>query len=720
MLINLIKELSFMGLGGQEKKAGSSEGDFSKWLGQSQAAKSALTQKEEIALVDLLDSLEDSNLVAFLLIHFGGSGALEQEMNHRESHSPQTGLNFKGQFRGSDLFHSHRTGMVEGFKPNLLKRAGSITTKLTGEKTLKSSSVNKVELNAIIKMLKKLSQSQEQIESILRPSISKSESKASDKHIESSKKTVSQRSKAELTLEDGSWRVKRTGRSRSNEAGALVFNKEPGNRSKFSAQPRKSMFPQPSFSEKAQSQQALPGAKGDIPSFGHQRKSLTIGQPIIKKDLPGDAIASKVPISKMVLSSKTKPVQVDSPIKDLNGQREGLLNQKLAILNNRKELAASGQPIRPGGRKPSAEQVSGKTPATNRDGAPRMNVTGQKMSMVLTDKGIKTRPSDVHATGSAGDVKSSDKPKRAERGVKVLSGFSKNEMPKGNAEGKSDQPVLKPEQAKVLQSMVHRDRKIKVDKADNRNSRNKSTERAKTSLKNASVEDRSDKQVPTERTERKGSDLSGTARKGMIESSFRKLGSKVLVSAGTKPSMSVPAGDQTMGHGENLSEEVALQGFKPVSEGRTVMTRMGLEGPQAQSVLRQVADHLSASVRQAPREVVIKLEPEALGKLKVKVTVELEQVSAQVFAENSKVVSLLKGNQGELQQQLKDQGFDLNSFDVRQGFQSDQERSHQSHDKETFWSSEGHNSEFEIDPAAHTAQDRPIHFVSDRGVNVMV
>ncbi len=67
-----------------------------------------------------------------------------------------------------------------------------------------------------------------------------------------------------------------------------------------------------------------------------------------------------------------------------------------------------------------------------------------------------------------------------------------------------------------------------------------------------------------------------------------------------------------------------------------------------------------------PKSVTVRLAPEELGELQIKVSIEQDKIQAQIKTESHKVVSILKDHQAELQQRLQQQGIELARFEVRQ------------------------------------------------------
>jgi len=141
-------------------------------------------------------------------------------------------------------------------------------------------------------------------------------------------------------------------------------------------------------------------------------------------------------------------------------------------------------------------------------------------------------------------------------------------------------------------------------------------------------------------------------------------------------------------------------------------------------LVKKVFEAISSTIKKAPREILLKLEPESLGKLKIKVSVERDQISTRIMAEHQKVVTLFKGCHGDLQQHLKEQGFQLGSFDVSQDHSAGQDFSGSSTGQESFQGSgegsEQGSSGKPMSPQEEIVPPSSPGRITDRGVNVTV
>ncbi len=96
------------------------------------------------------------------------------------------------------------------------------------------------------------------------------------------------------------------------------------------------------------------------------------------------------------------------------------------------------------------------------------------------------------------------------------------------------------------------------------------------------------------------------------------------------------------------------------------------EAGPPQPMFSQIEAGLRHAFIVRPKSVTVRLAPEELGEIQIKVTIEQDKVQAQVQTESSKVASILKEHQSELQQRLQQQGIELSRFEVRQENQSTQ------------------------------------------------
>lgn len=101
-------------------------------------------------------------------------------------------------------------------------------------------------------------------------------------------------------------------------------------------------------------------------------------------------------------------------------------------------------------------------------------------------------------------------------------------------------------------------------------------------------------------------------------------------------------------------------------------------------VLKQITGKFKTDYENQLNEIKIKLTPEHLGELTIKISLERGILSARALVENSNIKQLLESNMSELKDSLKEQGVDFKSIDVSVGKDSEFEEQSQNffrHDK---------------------------------------
>lgn len=94
-------------------------------------------------------------------------------------------------------------------------------------------------------------------------------------------------------------------------------------------------------------------------------------------------------------------------------------------------------------------------------------------------------------------------------------------------------------------------------------------------------------------------------------------------------------------------------------------------------VLKQITSKFKTDYENQLNEIKIKLTPEHLGELTIKVSLERGILSARALVENSNIKQLLESNISELKNSLKEQGVDFKSIDVSVGKDSEFEEQSQ-------------------------------------------
>ncbi len=82
------------------------------------------------------------------------------------------------------------------------------------------------------------------------------------------------------------------------------------------------------------------------------------------------------------------------------------------------------------------------------------------------------------------------------------------------------------------------------------------------------------------------------------------------------------------------------------------------------SLTKQVNDNIKVFVTEGHSEIEIKLEPESLGKLSLKVVTEQGMMVAKFEAESQKVKEIIESNMNTLKRNLEEQGVKVQSLDV--------------------------------------------------------
>lgn len=91
-------------------------------------------------------------------------------------------------------------------------------------------------------------------------------------------------------------------------------------------------------------------------------------------------------------------------------------------------------------------------------------------------------------------------------------------------------------------------------------------------------------------------------------------------------------------------------------------------------ILKQIIDKGKAIIDGDKSEVRIKLKPEILGELVLKIELEKGVVVAKALVDNYRTKELLEANMHQLKEGLEEQGIEIKTFDVQVGSNSDFER----------------------------------------------
>lgn len=83
-----------------------------------------------------------------------------------------------------------------------------------------------------------------------------------------------------------------------------------------------------------------------------------------------------------------------------------------------------------------------------------------------------------------------------------------------------------------------------------------------------------------------------------------------------------------------------------------------------QPMFRDLEEQLAKAVRIRPNSVSVKLNPETLGEVRIRVIRRGEQLQAKIQAENPQTADLISDHQSKLQERLREQGIEISEFEV--------------------------------------------------------
>ena len=121
-------------------------------------------------------------------------------------------------------------------------------------------------------------------------------------------------------------------------------------------------------------------------------------------------------------------------------------------------------------------------------------------------------------------------------------------------------------------------------------------------------------------------------------------------------------------------------GIKSVSPatGPEAASQVKANGSEPKTLPQPMFNQMTEGLRQAyilrPRAITVKLTPDDLGEIKVKVAIENDQLRAQIHTDSQKVAAIIKDHQGDLEHRLREQGIQLDKFDVKEESQQFGER----------------------------------------------
>ena len=108
----------------------------------------------------------------------------------------------------------------------------------------------------------------------------------------------------------------------------------------------------------------------------------------------------------------------------------------------------------------------------------------------------------------------------------------------------------------------------------------------------------------------------------------------------------------------NSEVNAVLESDKP-AERSPVYTE-----PLKNAIQEQVIKHISHSVSNGQRELVIELKPEFLGKVNIRLVAEKDGVVAKIKTSNSELREVLDISASQIQESLKSQGIEMKNFEL--------------------------------------------------------
>lgn len=123
----------------------------------------------------------------------------------------------------------------------------------------------------------------------------------------------------------------------------------------------------------------------------------------------------------------------------------------------------------------------------------------------------------------------------------------------------------------------------------------------------------------------------------------------------------------------NVESFLVDKGKIPIVKGLNAKTNITPE-VNKDSIVDQVIEQAKLLLKDDKSEIKIKLKPEILGDLFLKIEVENGVVAAKAVVDNYKTKEIIESNFTQLRESLKEQGFDIKAFEVFVGSNGDFER----------------------------------------------
>lgn len=206
-----------------------------------------------------------------------------------------------------------------------------------------------------------------------------------------------------------------------------------------------------------------------------------------------------------------------------------------------------------------------------------------------------------------------------------------------------------------------------------------------------------------------------------IETSAQLLGNRVLArydqsSAKTgKVNLAVIQTQLAVNEAPKVKSETPVLNVvasQPSFGNATQIQTSGSEGVNSinrEELFSQIVEHAKVVVNNGGGEMEISLKPEHLGKLQLKVTVENEVVTAKFIAESQQVKEIIESNLGQLKQNLRENGIQVDSIMVSVGnYQGGENFGQAAYNRERFNNFEGVAGAINDDSVLETGEPAPM------------
>lgn len=125
----------------------------------------------------------------------------------------------------------------------------------------------------------------------------------------------------------------------------------------------------------------------------------------------------------------------------------------------------------------------------------------------------------------------------------------------------------------------------------------------------------------------------------------------------------------SMGENSDNSFEVDVQSILTVknevfAENDTTVKFEEAEIINKNELINQIVEKIKFDFQSAKNEIKIKLKPEILGEMTMKIEVEKGMVTAKIIVDNQKTKEIIEGNLFQLKEEIKDTGLEIKTFEV--------------------------------------------------------